>query len=910
MLSRGKARRNRRPCQHLPLDRWPRVGGRLITDFQNVLKCKHQALFSAQGACPSADDVDDLVVSLSFSPPGGSESEGPLSRGITIGRYVVLALVGRGGMGEVYAGYDPELDRRVAIKLMRVRNGHADPTDQASLDSGRKRVLREAQAIAKLSHPNVVVIHDVGSFRDQVFIAMEFVEGQTVRSWLNLQARSWADILKVLVAAGRGLAAAHDKKLIHRDLKPDNVMVTADGQVRVMDFGLARLAGDRSSLCASDQDVGAARLPRNLDPAAVTVVGQPRALALGPALATDASTKVLGQCLTQTGSLIGTPAYMGPEQLLAGATDARTDQFSFCVTLYEALYGERPFEGSTLADLTANVIQGQVGPAMSGTDVPAWLRRVVLRGLNVDPDQRWPSMHALLAEVERNLAVAGRHRFAVRAAAKLAGIWEAPTRQRSALTASKAAIKQAFLATNKHYAASTFDKVGGILDRYATAWAEMYVSACEATHTHGDQSAEVLDLRMAALEDALQVLRALCDAFRSATPEVIENAVDAASSLPSIERCADVALLRAVIKPPEDPQVRATVDRLRTRLSEVRATARVGRLTEALKAMAPLEDDVRTTGYGPLLAETLLERGWVHSERREIEAAGRSYEEALWTAERIGYQEVVAEAATQLVSMTAYQFRFDVGEVWAKFADAVLGRLGGHDRLVGWLYNNIGQMRQMQGRLAEAVEFTEHAIAVKEKNLGGDNPDLGISIGNLACLLGELGDQMQAAVQGERALEILEATLGPEHPRTAIYLANHSEALYHLGRFSEARAVGQRALVIHERETESDGVVVTAALTALALAHLDDGLVDQALPLLERAVKNREAREAAAPVRLGEVHFALARALGQATGGDDRARALAARARDEYRRGIPTPATARALAAIDVWLAAHDASSG
>src|SRR6188768_1275029 len=165
-----------------------------------------------------------------------------LARGSSIGRYIVLAMVGRGGMGEVYAAYDSELDRKVAVKLLRVKPGNG-----VTLAEGRTRTLREAQAIARLSHPNVVVVFDVGTFQEQVFIAMEFVDGNTVTYWLQAAERSWQDIVKVFMAAGRGLAAAHEKGLVHRDFKPDNVMVGRDNQVRVMDFGLARQVNEKSA---------------------------------------------------------------------------------------------------------------------------------------------------------------------------------------------------------------------------------------------------------------------------------------------------------------------------------------------------------------------------------------------------------------------------------------------------------------------------------------------------------------------------------------------------------------------------------------------------------------------------------------------------------------------------------------
>src|SRR5215467_5449218 len=175
------------------------------------------------------------------TPPNERPTSPPLTRGASIGRYVILGLVGRGGMGEVYAAYDPELDRKVALKLLRVK-----PNAGVTMSEGRARTLREAQAIARLSHPNVVVVYDVGTFQDQVFIAMEFVDGETVTLWLETRARRWQEVLKVFLAAGRGLLAAHEKGLVHRDFKPDNVMVGRDGDVRVMDFGLARQVTEKS----------------------------------------------------------------------------------------------------------------------------------------------------------------------------------------------------------------------------------------------------------------------------------------------------------------------------------------------------------------------------------------------------------------------------------------------------------------------------------------------------------------------------------------------------------------------------------------------------------------------------------------------------------------------------------------
>ncbi|MCA9693719.1 MAG: serine/threonine protein kinase, partial [Myxococcales bacterium] len=316
---------------------------------------------------------DALAGTLAAAPTTlrASASDAPLARGEVIGRYVVLDLVGAGGMGVVYAGYDPELDRKVALKLLRAPPPSAAASPSAS--GSRRRLVREAQALAKLAHPNVVAIHDVGEHDGSVWLAMEFVAGVTLAAWLRARPRSWPEVLEVLIPAGRGLAAAHEAQLLHRDFKPENIMVGDDGRVRVMDLGLARVTGDEPRAPPPAQDVA-------LDGVAE---------ALLPTL------------LTHGGALIGTPAYMAPEQLQGREVDVRADVFAFCVTLWEALHGVRPFAGETLAALTARVLAGEVSPPPSGRAAPAWLRRVCLRGLALEPGRRWSSMAAALAALDR-----------------------------------------------------------------------------------------------------------------------------------------------------------------------------------------------------------------------------------------------------------------------------------------------------------------------------------------------------------------------------------------------------------------------------------------------------------------------------------------------------------------------------
>jgi hypothetical protein len=282
------------------------------------------------------------------------------SVGGTIGRYKVTAFIGAGATGEVYAGYDAALDRKVALKLVR-------RSSQAS-----SRVMREAKAIARLSHPNVVAVFEVGPYDDGVFLAMELVDGGTLREVLARRELPWREVLSLLVQAGRGLAAAHAAGLVHRDFKPDNVLVGTDGRIRVCDFGLARAVED-------DAD-GADHEGRRAPP----------------------STRPLEATITKTGAILGTPAYMAPEQLRGTAADARADVFAFAVALYEALCGERPFKGTTVRELLDSVESGTVRPSAGARAlaVPAALRRCVLRGLAAKLTDRYPSIDAFLVAVD------------------------------------------------------------------------------------------------------------------------------------------------------------------------------------------------------------------------------------------------------------------------------------------------------------------------------------------------------------------------------------------------------------------------------------------------------------------------------------------------------------------------------
>jgi eukaryotic-like serine/threonine-protein kinase len=933
----------------------------------------------------------------SLRKPGGSIA---LARGESIGRYLILGLLGKGGMGEVYAAYDPELDRKIALKLLRGQSTTGvDPSE------GRTRLLREAQAIARLSDPNVVVVYDVGMFDNRVFLAMEFVDGNTLGYWLQSKPRTWREVVANFMAAGRGLASAHRAGVVHRDFKPDNVMIGRDGKVRVMDFGLARsidadsgekppgespeIAATPAGLVGNEVASALRRLPgeseagsalRRLSGAVQSVPSSPRELSrassstanvpaspgglsgipsetsrgartgagltsdmIGEWELDDKATRDLARCaagiqtaiptsalnspLTVTGAMMGTPAYMAPEQFRGTTIDARADQFSFCVALYEGLYGERPFEGKNIQELSANVMAGRVRQAPVKSRVPGWLRRVLLRGLRVERAERHSSMDVLLATLARDPART-RRRWAAAgsvaaliavlgvglvqadrkqrirclgADAKLAGIWELPGVQ--GLSPRKEAIRRAFMATGKRFAADSFTVVMNGLDRYVTEWNNMSRESCEATNMLGDQSAEVLDLRTNCLHDRFSEVRALAAVFSDANGDVVTNAAQAVQAIRPVEQCADIAALKAVVRPPDDPAVRRAVADVRTGLADVKAVANAGGYKKAMEQIGPVTEAALSTNYQPVMAEALLQLGNLQVNLGDPPKAEISLEQALWMAEASRHDEVTVEAAAQLIyAVGASQSRYVDGERWARHAAATLARLGpGHDVIAGWRANNLAAMYHRQGRFEDCFAAATEAVALKTRALGGAHFDVAISQMNVALALFGLGRIDEAIDQNQRALKVLQSALGADHPQSATILLNGADFANAKGQYREARDLANQALAIWERESGPDCPFLGYALTTLGESFVRDGQSARAVPYLERALRIREAHDEAADL-LGETRFALARALWVESHAHDRAIALAGQARSDYEK---TGMTERQKADVDRWIEAR-----
>ena len=876
------------------------VDGRLDEAGRGSVEC-HIA------ACPACSDLVATAAGGAPERPAGGLLEGQaagangLAPGATVGRYVILNLVGRGGMGEVYAAYDPQLDRKVALKLL-----HETAARETAARTARERLLREAKAIARLSHPNVVVVHDAGAIDDpvhgdRVFLAMEFIEGETVAAWVAERPRAWREIRDVFAAAGEGLAAAHEAGLVHRDFKPQNVMVAGDGSVRVMDFGLA---SDSSVLERSDtlpvDDATAGEIPTS------------------PTVA-----------LTATGVLLGTPLYMAPEQFLARSTDARTDQFSFCVALHEALYGERPFPSQSFPALLEAVVGGHVRePAQKGR-VPSFLRRLLLRGLETDPAARYPSMRALLEALRHDplrrrrtfltaaavavvavAAAAGMQRMATRgqrmcggASEKLAGIWEPGDHGER-----REAIHRAFLGTGRSFAEETWTHVSKLLDDYSRRWTGMYVDACEATHVRGDQSAEVLDLRMTCLEGPRGALKALTDVLSRIDAAVLVEAVDAAQALPPLERCTDVPALRTVVPPPADAEARGRVAVLRGHLAEVKALTDTGQWPAAGRKAGPLVDAARAVGYEPLVAEALAAKSWLEAQTGQPAAAAATLEAEVWAALAARRDDLAAEAAAQAMAMDGYFLaRHEEAERWEKLAEALQRRLGpGHDRIAAWLYQDRANLRAREGDNQAALTDFERALSLKEKVLPPNHPDIAISLLSIAAAQNELGNHEAALVAADKAVEIYQSAYGSESPQVAHPLGDRGESYELLGRYPEAERDLRRAVELSGQWVGPDHPWTAYPLTDLGTTLLLEHHVREALPILERALRIREKSEPNAEL-VAETRFALARARWEL--GQDRTGALtlAEAARDTYRK---MRGEAKHAAEVDAWLAGKSVQAG
>ncbi|MCG8463104.1 MAG: serine/threonine-protein kinase [Holophagales bacterium] len=757
----------------------------------------------------------------------GAELLDPLRRGSIVGRYVVLELLGSGGLGVVYSAYDPILDRKIAVKLLR----------PSSREKGsQRRLRREAQALAKLNHPNVVTVFDVGEMDDRVFLAMELVEGEHLGLWLKRHAEGRrGEVVGLFLQAGRGLAHAHEAGVVHRDFKPSNVRVSGSRAV-VLDFGLAR----------------------SVEPGEVSVDQRDGSRVIDvDRLSTGSAKLSASEDLTRAGSRIGTPSFMSPEQWRGEAATAASDQFSFCVSLFLALHGRLPFPSASQEHPQPHFV---LSPGEK--ELPSRLQRLLERGLSSDPDARFPSMNELLAELE---ATAGRRRRALVAVAaggavlamaaiwlgqgmapaiceagpeRLAEVWGRPQRQ---------AIASAFASTSKAYAPDTTRAASDALDAYGAAWTEMYRDACTATHVLGEQSPGLLDRRMICLDQRRREMGALIELFGERPAAVIEKAVRAVGDLPPIAACADAAALSAAVSPPAEPETRRRVAAIKDRLAAATALSKAGQLEAALEAAETLAADAAELRYLPLTARAAVEVARIH-EKQEKEGAAEALRRAAALAQAAGEDRLAVEAMLSLIRASSYlQSDLDEGQLVADMASTVLERLTFAADLKAALADQRGLLAFLAGRYEEAEQAHRQALALERERPDTSPERVATTLIRLANVLKEKGSLAVARDSLREALQIQQRSLGERHPDIATSLERLGALDFELGELTTAESYYLRALDLFEDLHGPDHP--KAAATALHLGGVYAKRGD-----LELALEQYEQARARLASSLGEDH--------------------------------------------------------
>jgi tetratricopeptide (TPR) repeat protein/tRNA A-37 threonylcarbamoyl transferase component Bud32 len=732
-------------------------------------------------------------------------SIGSLERGAPIGPYVVLDVIGRGGMGVVYAAYDPRLDRRVAIKILHAHVAFSEASIEA-----HDRLLREAQAMARVTHANVVAIHHVGTFEGEVFLAMEFVEGDTLKTWLRTP-RSQTQVLDVLLAAGRGLAAAHAAGIIHRDFKPDNVLVGRDGRVAVSDFGISRPTTE-SDEHASFAPVSAARSTSSSD------ADEPE----GTSETWPSSSH--RRTLTRPGAIVGTVGYMAPEQAFSEPVDARCDQFSFCATLYFALHGERPFRGATLKDYLAAL--EREAPTPAGSNVAPRVGEILQKGLSYEPDARYPSMDALLAALSDDPATRKRRvaAWGVAIAIGLAGTVTVVGASRARdqrlcagglaqvrdvwNTTTRAQVRRAFEATKLPYATTTWEHVQRALDAYAARWASAQYETCAAARIRGEQSESVMTARAACLERGRTELRALVRVLGEADRSVVGKAVQATAVLGSPEACVEIVSTSTSPAPPDDARARGEVGEIRIELATAKALRASGRLEAAAGQIDALLLRAHAIAYRPLEAELLLAQGKVLQDLGQWALSIPALENAVGTADEAVSDADRAFAEVALANSYAMTGQHDAAEQWSRFARATSTRLTQDSSKVAFELDwnlTVSNHRFNQSRYAEAAAYAEKALeGVQSRSADTDPIRVAHAYTMLAVSYAETGRIDQAVVMIDRADAMVRSAVGPEHPSDVLVRLRRAYVLLVAKRFQDVVDMAGPAIELAQRVLPPD----------------------------------------------------------------------------------------------------------
>lgn len=802
-------------------------------------------------------DSDTLIIGAR-----SDQAEVHHERGTTVGRYLILDELGRGGMGVVYRAYDPDLDRAIALKLLRVAPSKDDP-DRSSdrAEDRRARLLREAQALAQLTHPNVVSVYDVGIHEDEVFMALELLDGQTAATWLAADRRRPVEVLRVFIAAGEGLAAAHRVGLVHRDFKPSNVIVGTDGRVSVIDFGVARASegfGRRKSRVRTVEDKSSGSNDGSSDGDGLEGLG---------AASQSLAKRSLSSSLTIDGAVVGTPVYMSPEQHRRLDLSPASDQFSFCVSLYEALFGQRPFEGSSYRELRASVIRGELRVAPKTRGVPAHVVRAIEKGLSNRPGQRFESMEDLLSELRRDPAkmrrrVAGATGVLALGAVAAAG-WIRDDESPAVCTGAQERVAQvwnprvrqslrgAFESSGSTLAESASQRVIAGLDDFSRQWSETYTSACKATMIYGEQSAEALDLRMGCLQGKLRQVEQLVGILSSDPDDaLVQRAVQATSTTADLTECNDVEGLRDEIPLPDDPTAREAIEEARRLLEQAAVVHSTGDYEKSHAYAGEAAALARELEYPPLTARARLMQGRSAEKSGQWKEAEELLRELLFDAAQARDDVILASAWIELAWVLGYRLeRNNEALALETTIEVAVERAGGLPQLRANAARVFGALHSTEGDYEAAEKYMRRYVDLHEEE--GSGVDGVVGFANLGLLLLYRDEVAEGRRYLERALELGEETIGPDHPQVTAVLTNLALALKYQGELERSYEIYREVADRRMRVGGERNPNTILALSNLASASFEIGKHEEALELGQRVVALRQEVEGPRVLQVG-----------------------------------------------------------
>ncbi len=755
---------------------------------------KEAALLKGMGLGSTVAEVG--LADTHSSNPGVRMVE-EIAVGDEVGRYKVIKSLGQGAMGQVFAAYDPRLDRQVAVKLLR----HDVPAVENK--PLRLRLEREAQALARLSHPNVVAVHDLGDHGDGLFMAMDLVEGQTLSDWLRTD-HTWREVQKVFLEAGAGLAAAHRAGLVHRDFKPDNVLVGADGVVRVTDFGVSRrVDAGKNSIAHEDTITGA-------------------------------------------GSLIGTPMYMSPEQFDGAPADARSDQFGFCVALFEALSGHRPYQAESLRELR-DVVHAGGARFHPETQVPKWLQALVLRGLSVKREDRFLSMDEVLVALEgprrRNpvllaalvgtvvlalVAVAlgsreverRRHDTCFQIDERATTAWN-PQRQQRLYTGA--------LSLGVAWAPDAMHGLTSIFDTFITGWRADYRAVCARVDSSSGADRTRALTEQACLDARLETFERYRDGLDGADARLLRDATTSVAGALAQRGCTTV---ETAFELPPDPEQRQAFQRLRTQFFTLEADGRLQRGGDLRGTLKASREESDALGFKGLAAAFRLLEAWAMVGRESREAVVAVFEDSVARAEVARDDTLVLNARLALAKQ--------LEDVDLKRARALMPGVRSAALRIGVNPDKAYDVLQLEsmllareGKLDAAIVRERDAIAERK-----DDPTNFNSWNQLSSLQSQRGLDTEAFASLEKAKDLARAVVGEQHPAFAGLLVSEATYLNRAQRLPEALAATEKALAIYKTDPDTRMYAVSLYDYSLMLSRL--GRNDEALPQLEHAISVAE----------------------------------------------------------------------